>query len=200
MTAPCTRRRRGARRAPRGALPLAFLLASGALGCAGGDPGAGPARPADRVAAPRRGPPTQAELERLLRMAEAVVVATVEGREETQQGVRYRLRPGSVVRRAPTPAEQDLTHPIAEGEPLEAASFLFRPGQPGAEIGRLDELSRYVFFLSPTDVPGRWLHLDDPAAYRLPDAEATLEQLRAIARRMEEAAEESRARAGGPPE
>ncbi|MBX3470866.1 MAG: hypothetical protein KF878_28705 [Planctomycetes bacterium] len=171
----------------------AALLAAALAGCAG--PSAG------RDADGRRGPPsatarrlTGDELRRARDLAEVVVVGTVTSYDDRPAGRLYTVRVEEVLARQSTLAERAATHPMGEGEVLQVSAFLFRSGGGGGEVGALEELSRYVFFLSPTDDAGEWLNLEDAAALRLPGAQATLDELRVLRERQEAAARE---RAGG---
>lgn len=134
------------------------------------------------------------ELRRARDLAEVVLVGTVTSYDDRPAGRLYTVRVEEVLARQSTLAERAATHPMGEGEVLQVSAFLFRSGGGGGEVGALEELSRYVFFLSPTDDAGEWLNLEDAAALRLPGAQATLDELRVLRERQEAAARE---RAGG---
>lgn len=167
---------------------LSLALASTLLaGCAGSDE------------APERGPRTATsptpqhdlgaeELRRLRELAEASIVGTVESYDDTPTGRTYAVRVSEVLSRQPSLDERAATHPLAEGETIHVSTFLFRDVSQSGEIGPLDEFTRYIFFLSPEEDPGEWLNLEDPAALRLPAAQATLDALRALRDRAAEGA------------
>ena len=162
------------------------LLASLALtGCAGPEAGE-----PDRPAAPKtpQREPTAEELRRLRQLAEVVVVGSVESYDDAPTGRVYVVRVSEVLSRQASLDERKATHPLAEGEAVKVTTFLFRDVSQSAEIGPLEELTRYVFFLSPTEDAGEWLNLEDPASLRLPEAQPTLDALRGLRAREEAAA------------
>lgn len=162
--------------------PLLLLLALlVAPGCAGERPrqqpsSSDPARPGEVRA------PSTEELKRLRRTSEAIVVGQVGRREEGPTGVTYAVRVVEVLHASPTLGERAASHPCAVDAELAVGDFLFRDGSggQGGTIGPLRELSRYVLFLSPAEADGRWLNLEDAAGYPLPEAQATLDALRAL--------------------
>ena len=97
------------------------------------------------------------------------------------RGLYYQVRIQEILAQSPT-AERHGEHPVAKGGVVKVSAFLFRAGRPMATIGPLTELSRYLFFLSPAEVPGEWLHLDDASGYMLPEAQPTLNSLRELKR------------------
>lgn len=157
---------------------LLSLIFLGLVGCAGPDHSPGPRREGAPSTAQRE--PSKDELRQLRGLAEIVVVGTVESYDDPQTGRIYTVRLTEVLSRHPDVEGRAETHPVKEGEAIKVAAFLFRPGAGSGEVGPLDELSRYVFFLSPTEDAGEWLNLEDAAAHRLPEAQATLDTLRAL--------------------
>lgn len=137
-----------------------------------------PPRPAPASSPARGTGPAQGDaLRELVELSELVAVGTVERRLDEAGGTVYEVLVREVLRRRPADGEAD-SHPRKVGTRLRVSSFLFRPARPPASIRPLEELSRYVLFLSPAERAGEWLHLADPAAYRLPEAQPTLEELR----------------------
>lgn len=170
---------------------LAFALALSSLapaGCAGPDEVGGDGRPS--VATTPQREPTPEELRRLRRLAEVVVVGTVETYDDQPTGRVYAVRVSEVLSRQASLDERKATHPLGEGTTLKVSTFLFRDVSQSDEIGPLEEMTRYIFFLSPTEDPGEWLNLEDPASLRLPEAQATLDALRGLRAREEAAASE----------
>lgn len=157
-------------------LSLIFLIAT--VGCAG--PTREPAPRGESAPSTAQREPSKDELRRLRGLAEVVVVGTVESYDDPQTGRIYTVRLNEVLSRHPDLEARTETHPVKEGEAIKVAAFLFRPGAGNGEVGPLDELSRYLFFLSPTEDAGEWLNLEDAAAHRLPEAQATLDALREL--------------------
>lgn len=155
-----------------------LLISLALLGCAGPERAPGPRAGTAPSTAQRA--PSKDELRRLRELAEIVVVGTVETYDDPQTGRIYTVRVNEVLSRHPDVEARAETHPVKEGDAIKVAAFLFRPGAGSAEVGVLDELSRYVFFLSPTEDAGEWLNLEDAAAHRLPEAQATLDTLRLL--------------------
>ncbi|MCO5167121.1 MAG: hypothetical protein M9894_12285 [Planctomycetes bacterium] len=168
-------------------LASALILAALAAACAGPPADRGADRGRSSTAARAL---TGEELRRARDLAEVVVVGTVTTYEDRPAGRTYTVRVEEVLSRQPSVEERAATHPVGEGEPLQVTAFLFRPASGGGEIGPLEELSRYVFFLSPTDDAGEWLNLEDAAALRLPGAQPVLDELRVLRERQEAAARE----------
>jgi hypothetical protein len=159
------------------------VLGLGPVGCA-------PERARDRSATttPESGdvPPTT-ELRRLYGLAEAVFVGQVDTVDEGDGGTIYRVRPVEVIKAPPDAMSASATHPVDPAGELLVSDFLFRgESAPSGEIGHLAELSRYVFFVSRKERPGEWLNLADAATLRLPEAQPTLEDLRARKKADEE--------------
>jgi hypothetical protein len=173
---------------PFALLASAALLAAAPLSGCAGPAGGEPDRPA--AAATPQQQPTPDELRRLRRLAEVVVVGTVDSYDDAPAGRTYTVRVSEVLSRQASLDERKATHPVGEGEVVKVSTFLFRDVSQSAEIGPLEELSRYVFFLSPTEDAGEWLNLEDPASLRLPEAQATLDALRGLRAREEAAAAE----------
>lgn len=172
------------------ALALALAISSLApAGCAGpeevGDDGGRPTA----AATPQR-EPTADELRRLRRLAEVVVVGTVESFDDQPTGRVYTVRVSEVLSRQASLDERKATHPLGEGATVKVTTFLFRDVSQSDEVGPLEELTRYIFFLSPTEDAGEWLNLEDPASLRLPGAQPTLDALRGLRAREEAAASE----------
>lgn len=115
-------------------------------------------------------------LQKKAELAELVVVATIERRLEEPGGVFYLAEVREVLRSRPG-AE---SHPRAPGTQLRVSSFLYRAGSELATIGQLEELGRYLLFLSPAEKPNEWLNLEDAAAYSLPEAQKSLDELRRL--------------------
>lgn len=122
------------------------------------------------------GPATGSALQRKAELADLVVVATIERRLEEPGGVFYEAELREVLRTR----EGGGTHPRAVGTRIRLSSFLYRSGQGLATIGSLDELGRYLLFLSPAERPGEWLNLEDAAVYSLPEAQRSLDELRRL--------------------
>lgn len=165
------------------AFPLLALVALvGPSGCSDPAP-----RPAREGSAPPAAPgtlrqPGEDELRQLLELSELVVVGAVETELDEPGGVFYRVRVQEVLHEGATVRGAE-DHPHQPGTVLRVSAFRFQQGGRGpGEIGALNELSRYLFFLSPTEKPGEWLNLDDAAGYPLPEAQPTLDALRARAR------------------
>jgi len=155
-----------------------LLISLGLAGCSGPERSPGPRGETAPSTAQRQ--PSKDELRRLRELAEIVVVGTVESFDDPQTGRIYSVRVNEVLSRHPGVEARAETHPVKEGEAVKVTAFLFRPGSGKSEVGALDEVSRYVFFLSPTEDPGEWLNLEDAAAHRLPEAQATLDTLRTL--------------------
>lgn len=145
-----------------------------------------PERPPERSApppasgtAPQGGAPRGgAALKELADLAELVVVGTVEHRLVSAGGTSYEVLVREVLRQRPVTDEAAAAHPRQVGTRLKVSTFLFRSGRQPGVIGPLDELGRYLLFLSPAERPGEWLHLADPAQYPLPEAQPALDDLR----------------------
>ena len=135
-----------------------------------------PVRPPERSAQPR--PNDGGGLTELVELSQLVAVGQVEVRKVEPSGVFYQVRLREVLVGDRLTAAEAATHPDDEGAALRVTSFLYRPGQPAAAIAELEELARYVFFLTPTERPGEWLNLADPSDYVLPAARETVERLR----------------------
>lgn len=156
-------------------LVLSIIL--GLAGCHG--PERAPRARGDEAPSTAQREPSKDELRRLRELAEIVIVGTVESYDDPQTGRIYTVRLNELLSRHPDVEARSETHPVKEGEAIKVAAFLFR-GTGNTEVGQLDELSRYVFFLSPTEDAGEWLNLEDAAAFRLPEAQATLDTLRVL--------------------
>jgi hypothetical protein len=137
-----------------------------------------PVRPPERNHGPAR-PSDTSELKELVDLSQLVVVGAVEVRKEEPGGTYYQVLLQEVLVGGRLSEAESRSHPAEPGAELRVTSFLYRPGEPAAAIRELRELSRYVFFLTPTERPGEWLNLTDPGAYALPGAQETVEQLRA---------------------
>lgn len=168
---------------------LLGLLLGPATGCAGPGDDARAGQVVRAESTPQR-EPTAAELRRLRELAETVVVGAVESYDDTPSGRTYVVRVNEVLSRKASLDERAATHPLVQGQTVKVSTFLFRDTGEAAELGPLQELARYVFFLSPTQDAGEWLNLEDAASLRLPDAQPTLDALRALRERDEAAARE----------
>lgn len=154
--------------AMRVAVTVALVLL---LGCA--------SEPARQRPAPAN-EPSKAELERVRGLAEVVLVGEVDRAEEGPEGRFYVVRVTEVLKATPSAQAAATTHPHAVDTTLQVGDYLFRgQGAQGGTIGRLEELTRYIFFLSPAEPANRWLNLHDAAALPLPEAQKTLDALRA---------------------
>jgi hypothetical protein len=120
-----------------------------------------------------RDPPAD-ELKELTTLADVVVRCRVLQRRAAPEGVNYTLEVQEVLSARGEGAN------IGVGDVLRVSAFLYREGRPLARIGELAELNRYLFFLSPMEEKGWWLHLDDASGYMLPDAEESLRTLRLL--------------------
>lgn len=169
----------------------ALLLSIALAGCASPD-GADGGGASPAASTPQR-EPSKDELRRLRELAEVVIVGTVESYDDAPSGRTYTVRVSEVLSRQASVDERKATHPVGEGETIKVSTFLFRDVSQSAEIGPLEELARYLFFLSPTEDAGEWLNLEDPASLRLPVAQPTLDALRGL-RDREAAAASERAR------
>lgn len=150
-----------------------FLILLLALpGCTGPENGA-------RRERPPAAKPTKDQVRALRDDAAGVIVGKVESFEDPPTGRVYVVRVEEVLSLRPASDEQKASHPLAHDSTIKVTTFLFKGGV-GGEISPLDELSRYVFFLAPKEAAGEWLNLDDPAPHRLPEAQPTLEALRAL--------------------
>jgi hypothetical protein len=167
-------------RGPLALLLFALVAPLALAGCEEPAPRGAAGQPAARAPSSPQKAPSRDELRRLRELADAVVVGSVESADDTPSGVRYTVRVTEVLATHPGLEDRAATHPMAEGTTIVVKAFLYRQGQEGGEVGRLDELSRYLFFLSPADDAGQWLNLEDAAAYRLPEAQPTLEALRSL--------------------
>lgn len=136
-----------------------------------------PASGAQSPGGPRRG----AALRELADLAELVAVGTVEHRLQSAGGTSYEVLVREVLRQRPVTDAAAAAHPRKVGTRLKVSTFLFRSGQQPGVIGPLDELGRYLLFLSPAERAGEWLHLADPALYPLPEAQPALDELRRTA-------------------
>jgi hypothetical protein len=160
-------------------LALLLCLALGACASEGNDLSRG-----DRSGSstPQR-QPTKDQLKSLWGLADAIVVGTVESVEDMQTGRVYKVRVTEVLSRNASLDARKETHPVQEGAVLSLSPFLFKgdgtAGEP-TEIGALEDMSRYIFWLSPMDEAGKWLNLEDSAAHRFPEAQPTLDQLRTM--------------------
>jgi len=125
--------------------------------------------------------PDADELRRLRDTAEVVVVGKVEQEIDEPRGLYYQVRIQEILAQSHT-ASSHPDHPYSQGAVIKVSSFLFRQARPMATIGRLEELSRYLFFLSPATATGEWLNLDDSSGYMLPEAQPTLDSLRELKR------------------
>lgn len=152
-------------------LPTLLLL----VACADAPPPRRPASAAPRADASAREGADRERLRELVGLSELVAVGTVERRLDEAGGTVYEVLVRELLRAGPGPG---ASHPHRVGTRIRVNSFLFRPGRPASAIRPLEELSRYLLFLSPAERPGEWLHLADPGEYRLPEAQATLDELR----------------------
>ncbi len=149
---------------------LLLLLGPLALLVACGSPGA----PASENA-PTSAEASAAELRELARLAEVVAVGEVMGRSEEPRGVLYEVRLVDVLK---APAEATASHPVEPGRSVIVSAFLFVPGREPRDVGPLTTRERYLFFTAPTERPGEWLNLADPAAFQLPAAVDAVQRLR----------------------
>ena len=121
-----------------------------------------------------------AALRRRAEQSELVAVGVIVGRVESEGNVYYDVRIQEFLAQSATARPEQVEHPYAEGETVRLSTFWFAANGGNGEIGSLREFSRYVFFLSPTEEAGVWLNLVDPARYGLPEAQETLDALRAL--------------------
>lgn len=161
----------------RVAAPLALALLTLGAGCAGERPYQPPPPTTSTPGELKK--PTDGELRRMRELSEVVLVGQVERRDDAPEGLTYVVRSVEVLHTSATVHDR-TRHPHLVGAELAVGDFLYRPGGPNGTIGPLRELSRYLFFLSPAEKDGRWLSLEDPAGLPLPEAQETLDRLRAL--------------------
>lgn len=161
----------------RVAAPLALSLLALGAGCAGERPYQPPPPTTSTPGELKK--PTDGELRRMRELSEVVLVGQVERRDDAPEGLTYVVRSVEVLHASATVHDRPR-HPHLVGAELAIGDFLYRPDGPNGTIGPLRELSRYLFFLSPAQKDGRWLSLEDPAGLPLPEAQETLDRLRAL--------------------
>ena len=126
--------------------------------------------------------PGKEELRSLRKLASVIVIGVVDERIDRDGQLSYRVRVREILSRRPGLASGDAYKVEAEKE-LKVDAFLFREERNSGktEIGTLNELDRYLFFLAARpEKPGEWFNLDDAAGYPLPQAQETVEALRVL--------------------
>jgi hypothetical protein len=170
---------RTARSTARAVTPwLGGVVCLSLLACAGPDP------TRHTVASPDYEPGQRLEGRALLdqaELAELVVVGSVRKKHDEPGGVVYEVRIDEVLR---APLEGGVTdglvHPHAVGELIRVSAFWFQDRGPSSQIGPVEELSRYMFFLAPAEAAGEWFNLQDAAIYGMPEAQESRDALRAV--------------------
>ncbi|MCA8924841.1 MAG: hypothetical protein KDD82_23725 [Planctomycetes bacterium] len=161
-------------RSPLRFCSLAALVAFGLCACSAPPPQQNPG-----PSTAREGALSQTELLRRARLAEVVIVGSVEKRFDEAEGTRYRVRVTDLLSRSQTAADQ-TQHPHENDTQIEVTDQLFVPQGQELVIGGLEPFVNYVFVLVPGYAPNRWLNLVDPSQYPFPGARELSEELRGV--------------------